>query len=141
MFKHWENKDEDIKVMKKVASYKEMMESSKYCLCPSGWEVASPRVVEAIYAECVPVLISQDYVLPYSDVLDWDKFSVRVSVGDLPELKRILMRIGDDEYEALRHRLRQAQRHFVVNDPPKRYDVFNMMIHSLWLRRLNLKIN
>lgn len=118
-----------------------MMERSRYCLCPSGFEVASPRVVEAIYAECVPVLISEDYVLPFSDVLDWDKFSVRVSVAELPELKRILTAIGDEGYAALRRRVRQVQRHFVVNDPPKRYDVFNMMLHSLWLRRLNLRIN
>ncbi|GFP84901.1 probable glycosyltransferase at3g07620 [Phtheirospermum japonicum] len=147
LFQHWENKDDNIKVFKKMPennsslSYKEMMERSKFCLCPSGYEVASPRVPEAIYAECVPVLISEDYVLPFSDVLDWDKFSVRVSVRELPELKRILTRIGDDEYESLHRGVKQVQRHFVVNDPPKRYDVFHMMIHSLWLRRLNLRIN
>ncbi|KAI3465552.1 hypothetical protein Pfo_022215 [Paulownia fortunei] len=146
LFQHWKDKDTDVKVFDKIPensslSYKEMMERSKFCLCPSGYEVASPRVVEAIYAECVPVLISEDYVLPFSDVLDWDKFSVRVSIGELPELKRILMRIGNDEYKTLHRRVRQVQRHFVVNDPPKRYDVFHMMIHSLWLRRLNLRIN
>ncbi|KAK6142366.1 hypothetical protein DH2020_022714 [Rehmannia glutinosa] len=146
LFQHWKDKDNDVKVFDKMPersslSYKEMMEQSKYCLCPSGYEVASPRIVEAIYAECVPVLISEDYVLPFSDVLDWDKFSVRVSVRELPELKRILLRIGDDGYKLLHERVKQVQRHFVVNDPPKRYDVFHMMIHSLWLRRLNLRIN
>ncbi|PIN20356.1 Acetylglucosaminyltransferase EXT1/exostosin 1 [Handroanthus impetiginosus] len=146
IFRHWKDKDPDIKVFERVPensslSYKEMMENSKYCLCPSGYEVASPRIVEAIYAECVPVLISEDYIMPFNDVLDWDKFSVRVSVGELPELKRILLRIGNNEYESLRRRVRQVQRHFVVNDPPKRYDVFHMMVHSLWLRRLNLRIN
>lgn len=146
IFKHWKDKDKDIIVWEHMPkssnfSYKGMMEMSKFCLCPSGFEVASPRVVEAIYAECVPVLISEDYVLPFSDVLDWDKFSIRVSVGELPELKKILMGIGDDEYALLRRRVRQVQRHFVVNDPPKKYDVFNMMLHSLWFRRLNLRIN
>lgn len=146
VFKHWKDKDKDIIVWEQMPkssnfSYKEMMEMSKFCLCPSGFEVASPRIVEALYAECVPVLVSEDYVLPFSDVLDWDKFSVRVSVSELPELKRILTGIGDDEYASLRRRVRQVQRHFVVNDPPKRYDVFNMMLHSLWLRRLNLRIN
>ncbi|GER52642.1 exostosin family protein [Striga asiatica] len=118
-----------------------MMESSKFCLCPSGYEVASPRVPEAIYAECVPVLVSENYILPFSNVLDWDRFSVTVSVDELPNLKRILTRIGEDEYEALHRGVKQVQRHFLVNDPPKRYDVFHMMLHSLWLRRLNLRIN
>ncbi|XP_057796711.1 probable glycosyltransferase At3g07620 isoform X2 [Salvia miltiorrhiza] len=146
IFKHWKDKDNDIIVWEEMPkdskfSYKEMMERSKYCICPSGFEVASPRIVEAIYAECVPVLVSENYVLPFSDVLDWGKFSVRVSVAELPELKRILTEIGDDGYAELRRRVREVQRHFVVNDPPKRYDVFNMMLHSLWLRRLNLRIN
>ncbi|KAL0320035.1 UNVERIFIED_CONTAM: putative glycosyltransferase [Sesamum radiatum] len=146
LFQHWKDKDSDVKVYEKLPensplSYKEMMERSKYCLCPSGYEVASPRVCEAIYAECVPVLISENYVLPFSDVLDWDKFSIKVSVRELPELKRILMGIGDDKYKALHRGVKQVQRHFMVNDPPKRYDVFHMMIHSLWLRRLNLRIN
>ncbi|CAA0837058.1 Probable glycosyltransferase [Striga hermonthica] len=150
LLQHWKDKDDDIKVFEKMPlspsnnnsnSYKEMMESSKFCLCPSGYEVASPRIPEAIYAGCVPVLISENYVLPFSDVLDWDRFSVRVPVDKLPNLKRILMGIGEDEYEALHHGVKQVQRHFLVNDPPKRYDVFHMMLHSLWLRRLNLRIN
>ncbi|KAK4492898.1 hypothetical protein RD792_000223 [Penstemon davidsonii] len=146
LFKYWKDKDNDIRIFEEVPensslSYKEMMEKSKFCLCPSGHEVASPRIVEAIYSECVPVLISENYVLPFSDVLDWDEFSVRVSVRELPELKKILTGIEDDRYKFLHENVRKVQRHFVVNDPPKRYDVFHMMIHSLWLRRLNLRIN
>ncbi|XP_059284190.1 probable glycosyltransferase At3g07620 [Lycium ferocissimum] len=144
LFQLWEEKDEDIRVYSKIPeqlSYVEMMKRSKFCLCPSGYEVASPRIVEAIYAECVPVLISQNYVLPFSDVLDWDKFSVQVSVSELPKLKDILLGISEERYEKLLEGVSQVQRHFVVNDPPKRYDVFHMIIHSIWLRRLNVRIH
>ncbi|XP_031091716.1 probable glycosyltransferase At3g07620 isoform X1 [Ipomoea triloba] len=143
LFRHWRGKDEDIKVYEKVpegTSYEDMVRKSKFCLCPSGFEVASPRIVEAIYAECVPVLISQHYVLPFSDVLDWDKFSISVSVEELPELKKILLGVSEDRYVAMRENVRQARRHFVVNDVPKRYDVFHMIVHSVWLRRLNVRI-
>ncbi|XP_070007287.1 probable glycosyltransferase At3g07620 [Nicotiana sylvestris] len=144
LFRHWEEKDEDIRVYSKIPpelSYDEMMKSSKFCLCPSGYEVASPRIVEAIYANCVPVLISQNYVLPFSDVLDWDKFSIQVSVSELPNLKNILLGISEERYEKMVEGVRQVQRHFVINDPPKRYDVFHMIIHSIWLRRLNVRIH
>lgn len=117
------------------------MKKSKFCICPSGHEVASPRIVEAIYAECVPILISQHYILPFSDVLNWEAFSIQVSVGEIPNLKKILMGISEEKYIRMQERVKQVQRHFLVNDPPKRYDVFHMIIHSVWLRRLNLKIN
>jgi hypothetical protein len=45
------------------------------------------RVVEAIYAECVPVLISAGYVPPFSDVLNRKAFSVQVEVKDIPKSK------------------------------------------------------
>jgi hypothetical protein len=144
LFQHWKEKDKDLLVYETLPeklSYHDMLKKSKYCICPSGHEVASPRIVEAIYAECVPVLISQHYVLPFSDVLDWDSFSVQVSVSEIPQLKEILMGIPEEQYRRMQERVKKVQRHFVVNNPPKRFDVFNMIIHSIWLRRLNVRIN
>lgn len=143
LLNHWKEKDKDILVYEDLPGeldYKEMMRKSRFCICPSGHEVASPRVPEAIYSGCVPVLISENYVLPFSDVLNWEKFSVSVSVKEIPELKRILMDIPEDRYKKLYEGVKQVQRHILVNDPPKRYDVFNMIIHSIWLRRLNVKL-
>ncbi|KAK4281587.1 hypothetical protein QN277_013059 [Acacia crassicarpa] len=144
LLEHWEDKDEDIKVHKylpKGVSYYEVMRKSRYCLCPSGYEVASPRVVEAIYTGCVPVLISDHYVPPFSDVLNWKSFSVEVSVKDIPNLKNILMSISSRQYIRKQRRVAQIRRHFEVHYPPKRFDVFHMILHSVWLRRLNIKVH
>ncbi|KAL5740698.1 hypothetical protein ACOSQ2_029878 [Xanthoceras sorbifolium] len=143
LLEHWENKDEDMKVHKylpKGVSYYEMMRKSKFCLCPSGYEVASPRVVEAIYTGCVPVLISEHYVPPFSDVLNWKAFSVEVSTRDIPNLKNILWSISPRQYIRMQRRVLQVRRHFEFNSPPKRFDVFHMILHSIWLRRLNVRI-
>lgn len=102
--------------------------------------MASPRIVEAIYAECVPVVISEGYALPFADVLRWEAFSVSVAVGDIPRLREVLEQIPAAEVERLREGVRAVKRHFVFNHPPKRFDVFNMILHSVWLRRLNLKL-
>ena len=143
LLEHWENKDEDIQVHKylpKGVSYYGMLRKSKFCLCPSGYEVASPRVVEAIYTGCVPVLISEHYVPPFSDVLNWKMFSVNVSVKEIPNLKDILTSISPRQYIRMQRRVGQVRRHFEVHSPPKRFDVFHMILHSVWLRRLNFRM-
>ncbi|KAK9102061.1 hypothetical protein Sjap_019315 [Stephania japonica] len=105
LFDHWKNRDPDLIVsdyLPKGQSYYPMMLKSKFCLCPSGHEVASPRVTEAIYAECVPVIISDNYVLPFSDVLRWEAFSIRVDPIDIPKLKDILSAIPEEVYVRLK---------------------------------------
>ncbi|KAK6244608.1 hypothetical protein QUC31_011017 [Theobroma cacao] len=144
LFRHWEKKDPDIRVhnyLPKRVPYYDLMRQSKYCLCPSGYEVASPRVVEALYNGCVPVLISKSWVPPFSDVLNWKMFSVMVSLEDIPNLKKILMSIPERQYIKMQKRVVQVRRHFELHVTPKRFDVFHMILHSIWLRRLNVKVS
>ncbi|CAN4109564.1 unnamed protein product [Withania somnifera] len=145
LLQHWENsRDEDVQIHKylpKGVSYYDMIRKSKYCICPSGYEVASPRMVEGLYMGCVPVLIKDNYVTPFSDVLNWDTFAVTIPVKDIVNLKKILMDIPQDKYLEMQKRGIQIRRHFEVNSPPKRYDAFHMILHSIWLRRLNIRVH
>lgn len=143
LLEHWQDKDPDVQVHKylpKGVSYMGMLRQSRYCISPSGYEVASPRMVEALYTGCVPVLIKDHYVAPFSDVLNWKSFAVILNVEDIPNLKDILTKISTRQYLRMQRRGKQVRRHFEVNYPPKRYDVFHMILHSVWLRRLNIHI-
>ncbi|KAL6002522.1 hypothetical protein ACLOJK_034455 [Asimina triloba] len=98
--KYWDGKDEDMKIygplpnrISRNMSYVQHMQSSKFCLCPMGYEVNSPRIVEAIYAECVPVIIADNFVPPFNEVLNWSAFSVIMDEKDIPNLKQILLSI------------------------------------------------
>uniref|UniRef100_A0A7N0UB51 Exostosin GT47 domain-containing protein n=1 Tax=Kalanchoe fedtschenkoi TaxID=63787 RepID=A0A7N0UB51_KALFE len=143
LLEHWEDKDPDIRAhryLPKNMSYYDLLRRSKFCLCPSGYEVASPRVVESLYTGCVPVLISSGYVAPFSDVLNWETFAVILAPEDIPNLKRVLTSISSKQYLKMHKRGLQMRRHFMANFPPKRYDVYHMILHSIWLRRLNVRV-
>lgn len=142
LLQHWENKDPDMKIFgmlpksKGNRNYIQYMKSSKYCLCPKGYEVNSPRVVEAIIYECVPVIISDNFVPPFFEVLNWESFAVFVLEKDIPNLKSILVSIPKKRYLQMQMRVKKVQQHFLWHKSPVKYDIFHMILHSIWYNRV-----
>ncbi|CAA0810570.1 Exostosin family protein [Striga hermonthica] len=142
LLQHWQNKDPDIKIFGKIHesssqnAYAQYMKSSKYCISAKGYEPYTPRVVEAIFYECVPVIISDNYVPPFFETLNWESFAVFVLERDIPNLKSILLSISDERYVEMQERVRRAQKHFLWHNTPVEHDVFHMVLHSLWYTRV-----
>ncbi|XP_034680976.1 probable glycosyltransferase At5g03795 isoform X3 [Vitis riparia] len=144
LLKYWSDKDEDMRIygplpnrISRKMSYIQHMKSSRFCICPMGYEVNSPRIVEAIYYECVPVIIADNFVPPLNNVLDWTAFSVIVAEKDIPKLKEILLAIPLRRYLVMQTNVKMVQKHFLWNPKPVRYDLFHMVLHSIWFSRLN----
>ncbi|XP_019192583.1 PREDICTED: probable glycosyltransferase At3g07620 isoform X2 [Ipomoea nil] len=143
LLEHWKDRDPDMKIFGPMPpgvaskmSYIQHMKSSKFCICPKGYEVNSPRVVEAIYYECVPVIVSDNFVPPFFDVLNWDAFSIVVAEKDIPNLKDILLSVPEEKYLQMQVAVRKVQQHFLWHVKPQKYDLFHMTLHSIWYNRV-----
>jgi len=72
-------------------SYTEILLSSTFAQLPRACGYAlSYRMIECMNAGCVPVIISDGYVLPFSEVLDYSRFSIRVGESDVERLPELL---------------------------------------------------
>ena len=64
--------------------------TTRFCLMADGVAPWSPRLVQYMVLGCVPVMVSDQLVPPFDDVLDWSKFSVRIPTAQLARLPELL---------------------------------------------------
>jgi hypothetical protein len=68
-------------------SYAEVMQRSKFVVCPRGGGTSSIRLFETLRAGRVPIIISDQWVAP--DGPDWPSCSIRLAEQDIADLPRI----------------------------------------------------
>ncbi|XP_004501160.1 probable glycosyltransferase At3g07620 [Cicer arietinum] len=142
LLKYWENKEPDMKIsgplphVKGNTNYIELMKSSKFCICARGHEVNSPRVVEAIFHECIPVIISDNFIPPLFEVLNWESFAVFIKEKHIAYLRDVLLSISEERYLEMHKRVKMVQEHFIWHHEPVKYDLFHMLLHSIWYNRI-----
>ena len=111
------------------------MRAATFCPCPGGDSPGAKRNFDAVLAGCIPVVLSKDFVWPFTkeadpvgETRDASDFSLRWNVTNFTEtrfdpktckqkeggigdggFKAALERVGSDEIERLRRALRDAK--------------------------------
>ena len=74
---------------------------SKFLLCPRGYGLNSFRLYEAFQLGCVPVIITDEFFLPWSDELDWSEFAILIHEDNIKDIYDILSNIDDQRYQTM----------------------------------------
>ena len=93
--------------------YAELLTSTEFGLVPRGDNLYSFRFLETLAAGAIPVIFSDDWALPFAEILNYDEFSVRIKEDDWAQLLPRLSSITPEQRCAMRQRGQEVyDRHF-----------------------------
>ena len=78
--------------------FRDILYNSVFALSPRGFGPASFRMYEAIQMQCVPIYISDEFWLPFTEYIEWDKMCLIVNADEIetiPEKVDALLESGD----------------------------------------------
>ncbi|XP_050230356.1 probable beta-1,4-xylosyltransferase IRX10 [Mercurialis annua] len=82
--------------------YFQHLRNAKFCLAPRGESSWTLRFYESFFVECVPVILSDEAELPFQNVIDYTRVSIKwpsTRIG--PELLEYLESIPDEDIERM----------------------------------------
>ena len=71
--------------------YDNYCKTTKYILCPEGWTSWTPRIYESLLFKSIPVLLSNDFNIPFSNLINLEEGIIRIrNIDDLDNLEEII---------------------------------------------------
>ncbi|XP_076078732.1 exostosin-2-like isoform X1 [Mytilus galloprovincialis] len=90
----------------KVAyDYPQILQDSTFCLVIRGARIGQPALFDVMSAGCIPVIVADGYILPFSEVLDWKRIAVTVLEDDLENMIQILESYSQEKIYELRQQV------------------------------------
>lgn len=137
-------KAKETPLVRQTEDYIDTIISSRFCLTPRGDTISARRVYEAIMAQCVPVLITDDQTLAWERVLDYSKFSVSFPESWLDKTDKLMEALLGISDEVVKRKRQEMERiwtnfYFTRGDEAnhsfyaQQKDVWDTLAEELWL--------
>lgn len=85
---------------KDVKRFRELVGNSLFGLCPRGYGPTSFRLYETIQMGCIPIIISDEFWLPFEQYINWSQLALLITpdrMDDIPALVDNIIASGQSE--------------------------------------------
>jgi len=91
------------------SEYEKLLFNSNFAFVPRGDALFSYRLVEVMSYGCIPIILSDGWILPFDRFIKWDEFCLQVHLDAIPDIPNLLRSMSRDE---------------IIKRKIKTYDVF-----------------
>lgn len=81
----------------KKYSYPDILQQSTFCLIFRGERMGQFALMEALAANCIPVIVIDGVVLPFNNVIDWKRAAIFVMEDYLNTVMNIIKQISEEK--------------------------------------------
>ncbi|VUZ45334.1 unnamed protein product [Hymenolepis diminuta] len=123
-----------------TVSYEELLHNSTFCLIPRGRRLGSFRFLEALEAGCIPVLLANDWELPFAEVIDWSHAAILADERTLSRLPVLLRNIPESRIVQMREKVRFIWSSYFRSADTIVHATLLLIFDRLTLRRRNYEL-
>ncbi|XP_066966241.1 exostosin-2 isoform X1 [Macrobrachium rosenbergii] len=80
-----------------VFQYPQILNEAKFCLVIRGGRLGQSVLYDAMRAGCIPIIVADSYVLPFSEVIDWQEAAIQIYEEDLPTVLQAIQKDVSEE--------------------------------------------
>ncbi|XP_046643245.1 exostosin-2-like [Daphnia pulicaria] len=85
-------------------NFPDVLMNATFCLVVRGARLGQPTLMESLAAGCIPVVVSDSYVLPYDEVIDWKTAVLQLYEDDLSKMMDLLRGVSSDRISEMRQK-------------------------------------
>ena len=85
--------------------YWSLMTKSTFCLVPRGRRLGTFRFLEAIKAGCIPIVMANGWVLPFSEKIDWSRAVITWDERLFTDFEEIINAISKEEIYKMKQQI------------------------------------
>lgn len=87
-------------------SYPEILQQSTFCLIFRGERMGQFVLLEAMAANCIPVIVIDGAVMPFSNVIDWKRAAIFVMEDYVNTIMDVLNEVSEEKINEMRKQVK-----------------------------------
>jgi glucuronyl/N-acetylglucosaminyl transferase EXT2 len=92
--------------------YDQILSQAEFCLIFDEYEMchshytAQMALFDVLKFGCIPVIVSEEWLLPFEEILDWELIAIQLRYFYLKDLSAILLMRSDEEVAAMKKQVK-----------------------------------